>query len=147
MDEVQTWRELLGEIIRNPLEKERLTGELGINPATLDRWVNGETDPRPQNLRRLLSALPQWREQLYELVSEEFEDFTAAPTDDSSKELPSAFYARVFSALVATPQSLRFWSICNLILQQALGQLDPERLGMAITVVRCMPPVDGYIGG
>jgi hypothetical protein len=33
----------------------------------------------------------------------------------------------------------------NLILQQALKQLDPERVGIAITIVRCMPLRDGRI--
>ncbi len=45
-----------------------------------------------------------------------------------------------------TPDLLRFWSITRLILPEALKQLDPERLGMIITVVRCMPPTgDGKI--
>src|SRR5205085_8873280 len=69
--------------------------------------------------------------------------FTAAAIDDSSKDIPSEFYGRVFSARSATNETLHFWSISNLILQQALGQLDPDRLGMAITVVRCMPPSNG----
>ena len=42
------------------------------------------------------------------------------------------------------PQSLRFSSLCTLILQQALEQLDPQRLGMAIIVARCMPPSPGH---
>jgi hypothetical protein len=140
MQEPRDWRELLGNIIRDPYEKQRLAQELGVRVITLTRWITRESDPRPQNLRHLLNVLPEHRDLLLELISEEFEDFSAAAVDDASKEIPSEFYARVFAARATTTQSLRFWSICNLILQQALGQLDPDRLGMAITVVRCMIP-------
>ncbi len=145
MQEPETWRELLRGIISDGHEKQRIADELGISPITLTRWANRESDPRQQNLRLLLKALPQQREMLLELIPKEFDDFTAAAIDDSTKEIPSAFYARVFIARGSTAEALRFWSICNLILQQALGQLDPDRLGMAVNVVRCMPPKDGKI--
>ena len=141
--EPQDWRELLGKIISDPLEKQRIAQELGVRTITLTRWASNESDPRPQNLRHLLNVLPEHRELLLDLISEEFEDFTAGAIDDSSKDIPSEFYTRIFSARASINESLRFWSICNLILQQALGQLDTDRLGMAITVVRCMPPSNG----
>ncbi|MBA2287436.1 MAG: helix-turn-helix transcriptional regulator, partial [Ktedonobacteraceae bacterium] len=145
MQEPETWRELLRGIISDGHEKQRIADELGISPITLTRWANRESDPRQQNLRLLLKALPQHREMLLELIPKEFDDFTAAAIDDSTKEIPSAFYARVFIARGSTAEALRFWSICNLILQQALGQLDPDRLGMAVNVVRCMPPKNGKV--
>ena len=46
----RTWRELLRTIIKDPNEKKRLAQALDINPFTLIRWVNDETDPRAQNL-------------------------------------------------------------------------------------------------
>jgi transcriptional regulator with XRE-family HTH domain len=138
----ETWRSLLKSIISDPHEKQRLAEELGIKPITLSRWTNDESDPRPQNLRHLLTALPQQREQMLELIREEhgFEEFSNAGFDDSALDIPSAFYNRVFAARASIVESLRFWSICNLILQQAIGQLDPDRLGIAINVVRCMTP-------
>jgi hypothetical protein len=40
----------------------------------------------------------------------------------------------------------RSWSVTKLILQQALGQLDPEQVGMAVTLVQCMPAAaDGMV--
>src|SRR5947209_20410116 len=101
-----------------------------------------KSDPRPQNLRHLLSAIPQQREQMLELIREEtgFEEFTNAGYDDSSIDIPSAFYNRVFTARASTVESLRFWSLSNLILQQAISQLDPDRLGIALNVVCCMTP-------
>ena len=138
----ETWRSLLKSIINDSHERQRLAEELGIKPITLTRWANGESDPRPQNLRHLLTAVPQHRDQMLELIREErgFEEFTNAGFDESSISIPSAFYNRVFTARASTVENMRFWSICNLILQQAVSQLDPDRLGIAVNVVRCMTP-------
>jgi len=138
----ESWRSLLKSIISDPQERTRLSEDLGIRAITLSRWANNETDPRPQNLRHLLAALPQHREQMLDLIREEsgFEEFSDAGIDDSSSEVPSTFYTSVFTARASTVDTMRYWSISNLILQQAIGQLDPDRLGMAIHVVRCMPP-------
>lgn len=140
--EARSWRDLLGTIIGDSKEKQRIADELGVRPITLTRWVSGDSDPRPQNLRHLLNVLPQHREPLLDLIREEvgYEEFTNVTQTDTSGEIPAEFYARVFVARASTSENLRFWSICNLILQQAIGQLDPDRLGMSIWVVRCMPP-------
>src|SRR5947209_639235 len=142
MHEPETWRDLLRSIISEPHEKQRLSELLGVRAITLTRWISKESDPRPQNLRNLLNALPQHREQLLDLIREEpgFEEFSNAGLDDASIEIPSAFYTRIFASRASTVENMRFWSISNLILQQAIGQLDPDRLGMGINVVRCMPP-------
>jgi len=146
MEEVRTWRDVLRQIIKDTKEKQRLVDELNITPITLTRWVNGESDPRPQNLRQLISALPQHREQIQKLVKEEkgFSDFSDSIQDESAGVIPAEFYARVLVARASTSENLRFWSTCHLILQQAIGQLDPDRRGMSIWVVRCMPPSGQY---
>jgi hypothetical protein len=144
---VQTWRELLGIIISDAKERQRLIETLDITPITLNRWLNGESDPRPQNLRHLLSVLPQHRERFIELLKEERglgDLVNPIPDEEPSGEIPAEFYARVFVAHSTMADNLRFWSICNLILQQALGQLDPERQGMSIWVVKCMQPSGPY---
>lgn len=76
MQEPPTWRELLGKIVADPHERERIANELGVNPITLVRWVNNESKPRTQHLRQLLNALPEYRARLLELIIEEFEDFS-----------------------------------------------------------------------
>ncbi len=146
MQETLTWRKFLGTIINNSKEKQRIADELGIQTITLNRWVSGESDPRPQNLRHLLNVLPQQREQLLELIriEEGLEEFSESVKDDSTKEIPSEFYSRVFVARASITENLRFWSISQIILQQAIGQLDPDRQGIAIWVVRCMPPSGFY---
>lgn len=146
MQEARTWRELLGMIISDSKEKQRIIDELGVTPITLSRWVSGQSDPRSLNLRHLLSVIPQYREQMQDLLKTEkgLGEFANPAQEDTSKDIPAEFYARVFVARASTTEHLRFWSICHLILQQAIGQLDPERLGMAIWVVRCMPPSGPY---
>ena len=145
--EVQTWRDLLGTIIGDPKERQRLIDALGVTSITLTRWVSGESDPRPQKLRHLLSVLPQHRERFVELLKKErgLGEFVNPVAEEVPPgEIPAEFYARVFIARSTMTDNLRFWSTCNLILQQALGQLDPDRQGMSIWVVKCMPPSGPY---
>lgn len=136
----RTWRDLLGKIIEDSHERQRIATELGVSPVTLTRWASGESKPRLHNLRLLLKALPQHRKVLRELLEVDFGDLAdeGAITEDSSQEIPSVFYSRVLHAHANVPHVLRFTSICDLILQQALKQLDPNRVGMEITVARCM---------
>ncbi|HEY6286861.1 MAG TPA: GAF domain-containing protein [Ktedonobacteraceae bacterium] len=144
MQEATTWRELLGSIIQDPQERRRLANELGINPVTLTRWVNNESSPRSQSIQRLLNALPQQRKALLDQLIDEFGGFIAETegslTEDLLNKIPSEFYLRVLRTRATIPKVLRFSSLCDLILQQALEQLDPNRAGIAVTVVRCMPP-------
>jgi len=141
MLESSSWRELLGQIISNASERERLANEIGVRSITLTRWVNGDSLPRQQNVRQLLHALPeQDRTSFLELWEGEQPVLTASAQDSSPSELPYDFTMRVLDARATTTDALRFWTISRLVLQNALRQLDPERIGMAITVVRCMPP-------
>jgi hypothetical protein len=39
-----------------------------------------------------------------------------------------------------TTDTLRFWRISDEVLKQALLQLDPNHLGIAVMVIQCMPP-------
>lgn len=145
MQQSLTWRELLGNVISDPQERQRLANELGVTPTALTRWTRGEISPREQVLRRLLQALPDYRSLLLELLIAEFPDFSASREErgaGASDEIPAAFYARTLSAYATTPDAQRFWSISNLLLQQALAQLDPNQVGMAITIVQCMPPTE-----
>lgn len=141
MLESSSWRELLGQIISNPIERERLANEIGVRSITLMRWVNGESVPRPHNIRQLLYILPQqYRARFLELWDSEQPALTASLLDSSPSELANDFVMQVLEARATTQDTLRFWTISRLVLQHALRQLDPERIGMAITVVQCMPP-------
>lgn len=116
--------------------------ELNVSPITLTRWAKTDSMmPRTHNLQRLIKALPDYREAFLELMPEDVSVTVKDESlDDTLQELPSVFYERVLHALANIPAYLRSQAIYDLILQQALEQLDPLRFGMAIIVVRCMPP-------
>ncbi|HLH62803.1 MAG TPA: GAF domain-containing protein [Ktedonobacteraceae bacterium] len=133
------WRELLGTIISNPQERQRIAQEMRVQPITLARWIKGEAEPRPHNLRQLLHILqPVHRDLLLKSLGDKLGEWYDETVDDAASEIPSEFYRRIFSAHAGTKPTLRYWSITSLILQQALSQLDPERRGLAITIIRCM---------
>jgi transcriptional regulator with XRE-family HTH domain len=145
--EISAWRLLLGQIIADTAERQRIANELGISPVTLSRWASNTTNPRPQSLQQLLHILPRQRDALYASMCEEFPEITTIVDEhdegDPSREIPSQFYARVLSAYVETPKIQRFWSIANNVLLQALGQLDPNSIGLAVTIAQCQSPNPG----
>src|SRR5216683_1820292 len=112
-----TWRALLGMVIDDPQEKQRLANELNVSQLTLSRWVTNETKPRLHNLRLLLKALPEHRAFLLTLLAGEFEEFstTTEVEEETEIEIPSAFYARVFQANAELTPSLRSWLIRDII--------------------------------
>ncbi len=140
MQSPKTWRQLLGTIVSDPQEEQRLIDIMGIRPITLVRWVQNKSEPRPYFLRQLLDALPQHRDSLLPLMEKEFPGFSEMVEDDLPKEIASSFYTHVLDTYIATAPSMRFWSICPLILQHVLEHLDPDQLGMELLVVRCTPP-------
>jgi transcriptional regulator with XRE-family HTH domain len=144
MQKPRTWRELLGHVIADTQERQRIAKELGVSAVTLFRWVSGESKPRSHNLRRLLAVLPQQRSQLLPLLEEEFNGFLAGVKEEpqlmSSETIPAEFYRQVHHTLPYLPALLRFSSLSDLILQQAVEQLDPHQLGISIIVASCMPP-------
>jgi hypothetical protein len=134
-----TWRDLLAEILSDPEEEQRITGKLKVHRITIWRWANNESTPVRYKLRELIREVPdQHREQLRQLIAQEFQDFLSTEPDGSHKEIPSWFYALALRALRDT--SNRFWTECSLVLQQAAKQLDPAHEGLELIVVRCMPP-------
>lgn len=136
--EPKDWRELLGWIASDQAGMQKLVQSLGVRDITIRRWVKGESDPRPQNLRRLLVALPEHRERFVELISLEFEEFADFALDDPYQEIPPRFYTQIFQMRGTISSTQLFWSLATTIISQALTQLDPENLGMAITLVKCM---------
>jgi hypothetical protein len=135
----QSWRDVLKEVISDPRERQRIADELQINHATLSRWANGLATPRQQNFDRLLAVVPQQQALLRHLFAQEPEpsSTTSRHFDDNVDEIPSAFYTSVLHTYGTTPSNMRFWAVCNLVLQQAIKQLDPQRLGMEITIAKC----------
>jgi hypothetical protein len=142
MKEPETWRELLGQVISDHQEKVRIAEAVGVNPITLMRWATNKSNPRLDNLRPLLSALPLYRQQLARLIALEYPHvLSVAPLfTEIAPEIPSAFYARVLNAHTSSPSMLRGSAVSILILQQLLEHLDPQQFGMVAVIVQCTPP-------
>ncbi len=161
--EATAWRKLLENIIADAQERQRIANELGVNPATLVRWAKGETNPRHENLQgvnpatlvrwakgetnprhenlqRLLKAFPAQQQTLTRLLTEEFPTFDMLAGEDMSEQIPEEIYSRILNTYVNTRDAQRSWYMSDLIMQLALGQLDPNHLGMAIIIAHCMPP-------
>lgn len=140
MIEARTWRDLLGTIIMDLRERQRLADLLGINPITLTRWSTGKCIPRIDNLRPLLDALPQYRSQLSELIIQEFPDFIhcEAAIADQLPAIPSSFYAQVLHTYTSSLPQVRCTTISQLILQYMLQHLDPQQKGMAVFIAQCV---------
>jgi hypothetical protein len=78
------------------------------------------------------------------LIQKEYPDFSATIRDEATSielaVIPAEFYNRVLYTIASTSKDVLFRLLTDMILQQALKHLDPNRLGMAIIVARCMPP-------
>jgi transcriptional regulator with XRE-family HTH domain len=144
--EISTWQEFLGQLIDDIQTRERLATAVHVRPITLQRWASGSSKPRPENLRALLKILPADNYTLFiHLLARDFPDLLADdPTlEQIHQDLPPEFYARVLSALALTSLSMCRQTVQDLIFHQALEQLDPERHGLSISLVCCVPPRQG----
>ena len=142
-----SWRELLSQYIATPQERQRIATALGVRTITLTRWANGESLPRSRHLRQLLTVLPEQRDELIALLGQEVPDFRADLIDEEDASIPAIipgeFYKRVLQTRGTIPKNLRYAALCDLILQQAIKHLDPQRAGMGISIARCLPPATG----
>lgn len=144
-----SWRELLRDIISNSVERERIANAMGVHPMTLNRWVSGESNPRPQNLRQLLYALRhEQRGLMIELLEKDAIDLSDPLTSDSlPDQIEYPFVMQILELRATTTDNLLFWTLCQKVFLHAIRQLDAERIGIALRVVQCMPPSssDGII--
>ncbi|HCI78771.1 MAG TPA: hypothetical protein DHW02_03690 [Ktedonobacter sp.] len=142
-----TWTQVLQDIIKLPSERKRLANALAMSEMTLIRWANNESNPQRPHLIRLVQVLQSnHRDAILSALAEQYPDMSSWLKDDSAEHVPSWFFAQVLNVRTTTTDSLLFWRMSDLILKQALVQLDPNNLGMAIKLIQCMPPSkDGKI--
>lgn len=146
LPEAATWRELLGQLILNPKERQRLATAIRVRPITLQRWSEGNFKPRDEHLRMLIKNLPPGIYSLFmHLLLVEFPQFFQQdlPEERFSQHIPSGFYERALSNLSMTPQPMYRQSMQDLLLQQALEHLDPDRRGLSIILAACVTPRPG----
>jgi len=145
--EPTTWQEFLGQLIVHPQERARLVSALHIRPITLQRWTQGVSRPRNENIRLLIKNIPRESYTLFlHLLLADFPDLLREelPEERFFHRIPAEFYARALSNQALTSPSIYRQSMQELILQQALQHLDPDKDGLSITLVVCVPPRSGY---
>lgn len=140
--DVSNWRELLALVLRNPREKQQLLEELNVRLITLTRWINGQTEPRQQNLQQLMKVLTRYYDRLPDLLKdgEKASNLLHLPGSDEqvTSAIPSELYGMVLAARAYAPANQRFWTIANMILRQAMEQLDAPDQAVAMWITRCM---------
>ncbi|GCE04301.1 GAF domain-containing protein [Dictyobacter aurantiacus] len=147
MDENQTWRTFLGQLIADPQERQRIADMMNINPVTLQRWTTGKSNPRPDNLPPLVAALPHYRQQLTVLIAREYPTALQVPQPEAEPpvEISAAFYTQVLNAYTSNTAQQRKIAVYNLILQQIVTHLDPQQVGLVVVLSLCVPPRSGQM--
>jgi transcriptional regulator with XRE-family HTH domain len=136
-----SWSSVLQGIIKSTAERQRLISVLGVTHMTLSRWASGESKPSKSHLIHLLQVLrSDQRRELLDALKPQFPEIHSWLTEDTSSQIPAEFFPQVLNIRTTTAEKLLFWRICDIVLKQALTQLDPNNLGMAIKLVQCMPP-------
>jgi transcriptional regulator with XRE-family HTH domain len=142
----EPWRKFLREVFTRAGEKERIATALGVAPATLVRWTEGMHDPKPQQLLELRNALPEDRREAFVGILErmpEMQEYADTLRELVLPSIPGPVYRRIIDAHAASGVARRFFDVATVILQQAIAQLDPGKLGMCLSIVRCMASSQG----
>ena len=137
----QAWRGVLQRIIAVSAERHRLATAMSITPMTLSRWANDNSTPAKTQLIRLLQMVrSEHRTDLIEALELDYTDIHQWLHEEIPEQIPTDFFSQVLSIRATVNDSMCFWQISELVIKQALAQLDTNRLGMSITLVQCMPP-------
>jgi hypothetical protein len=82
-----------------------------------------------------------WRD----LLARTIDDLQAKQSEASAlpERIPVTLYNRVLHLLSTTSFERRFWTTCKAVLSDALKRLDPDRLGLQLSIQQCMNPVYG----
>lgn len=144
--EFSTWREMLGSLVKNPQEKQRIARETDVSMITLRRWVIGESNPREDNLRQLVLAVPsEYVPQFRHLLEIEYPSVAHEDLERGRviPEIPADLYAQVMRLHAKTPAILARDALYKLIFERALEHLDPDKIGLSLALVCCVPPQRG----
>lgn len=142
------WSIVLQGVIKSPSERQRLSAALGVTSMTLSRWASGESKPQRSHLIHLVQVVhPNQRQELLDALEDLYPDIQNWVNEVPSQQISPEFFAHVLNIRTTTTENLRFWRISDEVLKQALLQLDPNHLGMAVMLIQCMPPspIDGKV--
>lgn len=143
-----TWQQMLAELLKNGAEKARLAADLSVQPITLVRWAAGTSHPRENNMQSLVQAMPpSLFHEFYRLAEQDYPQLRRVENTPKTVagSLPSTFYAQSLRAYSRLPALLCRQTLQDLLFQQAIAHLDPERRGMSISLVVCVRPFEGQV--
>lgn len=144
--EIQSWQGVLQRTIHSTRERERLATALGVHKITLTRWASGNSRPQLQVMAHLVKVLqPRDRMEFLAALQATDPEMYDKLQEETSDSVSPSFIREVLRSRATTIESLRPWQLSATILDEAIKILDPNKLGMAITPVLCMPPVNGAI--
>ena len=146
LQQLPSWRDLLRSL--EVKEKQRIIKALGIQEKTWERWIRGNTAlPHLSRIQRLLAVLPTNTQAQFLACLERDPKFAKYEIDQlipaKIRDISSTFYSHILEANVVTPEPLRFMTLCQLILLEMVGHLDPDHRGIYVAILRCTPPVNG----
>jgi hypothetical protein len=124
---------------------EKVINFLQVSHKTLMNWIKSKANPDFRIFQQVLEAFPDDYDALLELIQREFPHFVPErlAEGEAPREILAPFHNRLSKTLHDSLPTLRFWSTCQLVLQQAMQQLDPYRTGMMMAIMTCTPPSSG----
>ena len=142
MNEVQTWRELLGGIVADPSELQRIANDMDTTTRTLTDWAAGKKVPFRSNMYKMLNAIPpDYRPRMAKLLKKEFPDFEdVAPEQRRMEGIPSEIVELAMDTYCRYASDLRRGYIINFILDRAIEHIDPEQRYTHMRLGVCNPP-------
>ncbi len=138
MPEQQTWRELLGKIISNPIERQRIASAVEVKEVTLQRWSLEKANPHPRNLHQLVATLPQFHDLLVSLIQQEFPEFENASAS-MPKSIPTIIYSMVLDAYANHAEMLSKGTILSLVVRGIAPHIDPNGTSSFVSLAYCAP--------
>ncbi|GHP00893.1 hypothetical protein KSF_109400 [Reticulibacter mediterranei] len=140
------WKVILREVFeKKPSERQRIATEVNTSIRSLYRWTlpksQGGSDPaNPASIRALATAVPPEYQKAMkrELQSAFPHAFTPVELLNLDKTVPDDFIWRIYKTKTDSASTTRRWSVSSLVLKQIIEHLDPDRLGMAAIVGRCL---------
>jgi hypothetical protein len=82
-----------------------------------------------------------WRDLLARIIDDPQEKQSEASA--SPESIPVTLYNRVLHLLCTTSYERRFWTTSTAVLNDALKRVDPDRLGLQLSIQQCMAPAYG----
>ncbi len=131
---------------QNHLETAAIAKALDVTENTIYRWLNGRSEPRQGNLRTLLEALPEHRNELTIAIRQTF-PHALEEQQSEKREICKEVYQQILEmvTLLETDEE-QIWHVAQRLFEHARLLLDRQQSGLSLTYASVMPPhADGYI--